>query len=103
MDAKQLVLKIQEHYLISNTPFQGSPVEQALLTNKNTMSSAIFTADDGSTVELHDQAYTDAAVATAVAAVPTTGTPAEVTEVDVKESDGTDETFVPEAPVEPAA
>ena len=38
------------------------------------------------------------AVIAAVQALPTTTTPQTPTEVDVKEPDGTEETFVPEAP-----
>lgn len=56
------------------------------------MASAIFTADDGSVVNLFDQAHVDAAVATAVAAVPA-GAPVVIDEVDVKESNGSTEVF----------
>ncbi len=38
------------------------------------MTSATFTQDDGTVVELHDQAYTDGAVAAAIAALPVEGT-----------------------------
>lgn len=59
---------------------------------------ATITNADGSTVDLFDQAYTDAAVAAAVAAVPVTEpvntvTP-EVTEVDLVLTDGSTKKFV---------
>ena len=61
------------------------------------MSKFTFTHDDGTTEDLFPQSYTDAAVATALAAVVPV-VPATVTEVDVVESDGTTEKFVPETP-----
>lgn len=59
---------------------------------------ATITNADGSTVDLFDQAYTDAAVAAAVAAIPTpepvnTVAP-EVTEVDLVLTDGSTQKFV---------
>ncbi len=55
------------------------------------MAKVTLTNDDGSTVEFNDQAFTDAAVAAALAAVPASGNPAvapEVTEVDLLLTDG---------------
>lgn len=48
------------------------------------MAKITFTADDGSTQDFE-------------LVLPVAGVPAAPTEVDVKESDGTEETFVPEA------
>lgn len=59
------------------------------------MDKITHTAADGTTTDYFTQSYTDAAVAAALAAVPTTA--ATVTEVDVKESDGTSEAFVKSA------
>lgn len=53
------------------------------------MAKVTITQDDGSTQDFFDQAYVDAAVAAVHGAT--------VTEVDVIESDGTEEKFVPEA------
>lgn len=60
------------------------------------MASATFTADDGTVTNLFDQAYTDAAVAAAVAAVPAGAAPT-IEEVDVKESDGSEVVTEPTA------
>lgn len=51
-----------------------------------------FTLADGSTVDLFDQAYTDAAVAAAKLVVAP-----ETTEVDLELSDGSTKKFVPAA------
>lgn len=56
-----------------------------------------LTNDDGSVVVFLDPAGVQAAVDAAIATIPVSGT-VEVTEVELKESDGSSETFVPEAP-----
>lgn len=60
------------------------------------MAKVTLTNDDGSTVDFLDPAGVQAAVDAAVAAVPQ-GTIAAIDEVDVKKSDGSEETFVPAA------
>lgn len=56
---------------------------------------ATITNADGSTVDLFDQAYTDAAVAAAVAAIPTQPVVADDTvEVDLVKADGSTKKFV---------
>lgn len=64
------------------------------------MDKITFTAADGTTTDYFPQSYTDAAVATAVAALPVSG-PTVVqptdTEIDVMVSDGTMKKFVPAA------
>ena len=62
--------------------------------NKKCMASVTLMNDDGSVVEFHDQAYTDAAVAAAAGTPPVD---AEATEVDVVMTDGTTKKFVPAA------
>lgn len=68
------------------------------------MSKVTLTNDDGSTVDFNDQAFTDAAVAAAIAALPVP-TPAEgevIKDEIVENTDGTTETLAPEAEL-PAA
>lgn len=62
------------------------------------MDKLTFTKADGTTEDFFPQSYTDAAVAAAVAAVPSTPTiaPTEI-EIDVLLSDGTTKKFVPAA------
>lgn len=62
------------------------------------MDKVTFTAADGTTTDYFPQSYTDAAVAAAVAAVPTAPTvePTD-TEVDILLSDGSTKKFVPAA------
>lgn len=55
-----------------------------------------LTHDDGSTEEFVNQATVDTAVATALAAVPTT--PETIADVEVVNTDGSTETFIPETP-----
>lgn len=60
------------------------------------MSKVTVTDDGGVATDYFPQSYTDAAVTAAVAAVPTTVTPApEDTEIDVLLSDGSTKKFVP--------
>lgn len=54
-----------------------------------------ITHDDGSLQDFFPQAYTDEAVAAAVAAVPVTSAPEVIKEVDVVNADGTEEKFTP--------
>lgn len=62
------------------------------------MDTITFTAADGTTTVYYPQSYTDAAVATAVAAVPAAPVVApEDVEVDILLSDGTTKKFVPQA------
>lgn len=61
------------------------------------MAKITYTADDGSTQDFNDQAYTDAAVAAAVAALGSANTTAEVADVRIENTDGSSETFVPAA------
>lgn len=70
------------------------------------MAKVTLTNDDGSTVDFNDQAFTDAAVQAAIAAVPATPT-VEVTDagVTITHTDGSSQDFIPatapvEAPVE---
>lgn len=61
-----------------------------------------LTQDDGSVVVFLDPAGVQAAVAAAIAALPAP-TPVEgevVADVEVQNTDGTEETLVPEAPAE---
>ena len=63
------------------------------------MDKITFTAADGTLTNYYPQAYTDAAVATAVAAVPAAPVVApEDTEVDITRTDGSVVKFVP-API----
>lgn len=59
------------------------------------MSKVTLTNDDGSTQDFNDQAYTDAAVAAALAN-QAPAAPA-IAEVDVVNSDGSEEKFVPQS------
>lgn len=61
------------------------------------MATINYLADDGSTVVFVDPAGVQAAVDAAVEAIPAPAAPT-VSEVDVKESDGTEQTFTDEAP-----
>jgi hypothetical protein len=59
------------------------------------MAKVTLTNDDGSTVDFNDQAFTDAAVAAAVAAVPAQPPVADETvEVDLVKADGSTKKFV---------
>lgn len=59
------------------------------------MSKVTLTNDDGSTVDFNDQAYTDAAVAAAIAALPQQPVVAPTdTGITVTHSDGTVQNFV---------
>lgn len=60
------------------------------------MEKITFTAADGTTTDYFPQSYTDAAVATALAAAPVSAT-ATITEVDVVESDGSTVKLTPSA------
>lgn len=56
---------------------------------------ATITNADGSTTDLFDQSYTDAAVATAIAAqTPVNAVAPEVTEVDLVLTDGSTQKFI---------
>ena len=67
------------------------------------MATIQYTADDGSVVAFVDPAGVQAAVDAAIAALPTpTGTGETVEDVKVENTDGTSETFTPEASVEAA-
>lgn len=57
-----------------------------------------LTHDDGSTEDFVNQATVDAAVATAVAAIPVGSTIETIADVQVFNTDGSTETFVPETP-----
>lgn len=60
------------------------------------MAKLTLTADDGSTTDFFDQAYTDEAVKVAVAAItPALIVAPEATEVDIILSDGNTKKFVP--------
>lgn len=62
------------------------------------MNKVTFTAEDGTTTDYFPQSYTDAAVASAVAAAtPTPVVAPEATEVDIILTDGTTKKFVPAA------
>jgi len=69
------------------------------------MAKITLTNDDGSTQDFNDQAYTDAAVAAAVAAVPAPAAGPVVTSLNdtsvvITHSDGSTQTFVVEAAAE---
>lgn len=69
------------------------------------MSKVTLVNDDGSTVDFLDPAGVQAAVDAAIAALPAP-TPVEgevVATVEVENTDGSSENFVPETPVETAA
>ncbi len=58
------------------------------------MIKATITQEDGSTVDLFDQSYTDEAVATALAGATPVVAP-EATEIDLVLTDGTTKKFIP--------
>lgn len=58
------------------------------------MAKVTLTNDDGSTVDFNDQAFTDAAVAAALAAVTTPPVSDDTVEVDLIKADGSTKKFV---------